>query len=404
MAKIAFVSMHVCPLGKLGEDKVGGMNVYIMNLAAALASLGNNVDIFTRKHDLNDPIVIKISKKIRIIHLDAGPFLEDKSDLYKFIDDFTTNILEFNSVEKTKYTIIHSHYWLSGPVGLILSNTWKIPNVITFHTLAAVKLKASSTIVEHDKRYDVEKESMVKVDSIIVSTKSELSDINSLYNVPGKKIKIVPPGVDLDLFKPMNKLESKKTLGLIKSNIILYVGRIDPIKSLYTLLESVFNLDESYNAKLVIIGGNINKSVELMSLQKYAYDKNKADKVDFLGIVEQSRLPIYYNAADLFLLTSYYESFGLSVLESLACGTPAIVSDVGGLSDLIDNDVNGYLVPDMTSRGFTNQIELFFNNTHMQEEIIAKCRNKAEEYNWSKSSVRMIEIYQSLIELEEIHE
>lgn len=395
MAKIAFVSMHVCPLGKLGEDKVGGMNVYIMNLAAALADIDNDIDIFTRKHDLNDPVIVKISEKIRIIHLDAGPIMDDNNDLYNFMDEFTNNIIKFNSLEQIKYNIIHSHYWLSGPVANILSDKWEIPNVITFHTLSAIKLKASSSIVEHDKRYEVEKDSMSKVDSIIVSTKSELEDIRKLYGILDEKIKVIPPGVNLELFRPMNKIESKKSLGLYGNNVILYVGRIDPIKGLYTLLDSVFNLNDSYNIKLIIVGGELNKSQDLINLQNYTVDKNKSHIVDFVGIVDQSNLPIYYNAADLFLLTSYYESFGLSVLESLSCGTPAIVSDVGGLSNLIDNGVNGYLVNDISPKGFKTYIEYFFNNINIKKSSI-ECRKKAEYYQWSKSGRSMFNLYKEI--------
>ena len=395
MAKIAFVSMHVCPLGKLGEDKVGGMNVYIMNLAAALADIDNDIDIFTRKHDLKDPVIVKISEKIRIIHLDAGPIMDDNNDLYNFMDEFTNNIIKFNSLEQIKYNIIHSHYWLSGPVANILSDKWEIPNVITFHTLSAIKLKASSSIVEHDKRYEVEKDSMSKVDSIIVSTKSELEDIRKLYGILDEKIKVIPPGVNLELFRPMNKIESKKSLGLYDNNVILYVGRIDPIKGLYTLLDSVFNLNDSYNIKLIIVGGELNKSQDLINLQNYTADKNKSHIVDFVGIVDQSNLPIYYNAADLFLLTSYYESFGLSVLESLSCGTPAIVSNVGGLSNLIDNGVNGYLVNDISPKGFKTYIEYFFNNINIKKSSI-ECRKKAEYYQWSKSGRSMFNLYKEI--------
>ena len=395
MAKIAFVSMHVCPLGKLGEDKVGGMNVYIMNLAAALADIDNDIDIFTRKHDLNDPVIVKISEKIRIIHLDAGPIMDDNNDLYNFMDEFTNNIIKFNSLEQNKYNIIHSHYWLSGPVANILSDKWEIPNVITFHTLSAIKLKASSSIVEHDKRYEVEKDSMSKVDSIIVSTKSELEDIRKLYGILDEKIKVIPPGVNLELFRPMNKIESKKSLGLYGNNVILYVGRIDPIKGLYTLLDSVFNLNDSYNIKLIIVGGELNKSQDLINLQNYTVDKNKSHIVDFVGIVDQSNLPIYYNAADLFLLTSYYESFGLSVLESLSCGTPAIVSDVGGLSNLIDNGVNGYLVNDISPKSFKTYIEYFFKNINIKKSSI-ECRKKAEYYQWSKSGRSMFNLYKEI--------
>jgi len=395
MAKIAFVSMHVCPLGKLGEDKVGGMNVYIMNLAAALADIDNDIDIFTRKHDLNDPVIVKISEKIRIIHLDAGPIMDDNNDLYNFMDEFTNNIIKFNSLEQIKYNIIHSHYWLSGPVANILSDKWEIPNVITFHTLSAIKLKASSSIVEHDKRYEVEKDSMSKVDSIIVSTKSELEDIRKLYGILDEKIKVIPPGVNLELFRPMNKIESKKSLGLYDNNVILYVGRIDPIKGLYTLLDSVFNLNDSYNIKLIIVGGELNKSQDLINLQNYTADKNKSHIVDFVGIVDQSNLPIYYNAADLFLLTSYYESFGLSVLESLSCGTPAIVSNVGGLSNLIDNGVNGYLVNDISPKSFKTYIEYFFKNINIKKSSI-ECRKKAEYYQWSKSGRSMFNLYKEI--------
>ena len=321
--------------------------------------------------------------------------MDDNNDLYNFMDEFTNNIIKFNSLEQIKYNIIHSHYWLSGPVANVLSDKWEIPNVITFHTLSAIKLKASSSIVEHDKRYEVEKDSMSKVDSIIVSTKSELEDIRKLYGILDEKIKVIPPGVNLELFRPMNKIESKKSLGLYDNNVILYVGRIDPIKGLYTLLDSVFNLNDSYNIKLIIVGGELNKSQDLINLQNYTADKNKSHIVDFVGIVDQSNLPIYYNAADLFLLTSYYESFGLSVLESLSCGTPAIVSDVGGLSNLIDNGVNGYLVNDISPKSFKTYIEYFFKNINIKKSSI-ECRKKAEYYQWSKSGRSMFNLYKEI--------
>ncbi|MBN19429.1 MAG: hypothetical protein CL758_08160 [Chloroflexi bacterium] len=397
MSKIAFVSMHVCPLGKLGEDKIGGMNVYIMNLATALTKLGYEIDIYTRKHDIKDPVIVKTDQNIRIIHLDAGPVLENNNHLYKYIDDFTNNIIEFNLNEKNEYKIIHSHYWLSGPVGAVLKDTWGIPHLITFHTLSAIKLKASPSIVEHQQRYKVEKNTMNKVDSIIVSTQSELDDIVDLYNIPDKKIQVIPPGVDLELFKPLNKIESKKKLGLNNRNIILYVGRIDPIKGLYTLLDSVFNINTKYDPKLILIGGDLNKSQDLIELKNYTFKKGKSDVVDFVGLIDQSDLPIYYNAAEVFLLTSFYESFGLSVLESLACGTPAIVSNVGGLSELIDNGTNGYLVSENNARSFTNHIEAFFENERMKNSSI-NIRLKAESYQWSKSAKNMSNIYTKIFD------
>lgn len=393
MLRLALICFHSCPTGRLGEKDTGGMNVYVRQLARRLAARGAYVDIFTRCHDPEDPQVVPIGERSRVIHLKAGPLALLKEDLYQHIPEFIEALTEFARSERLAYDLIHSHYWLSGGIGLEISRRWQAPHIATFHTLARTKMQARPGEQEVAPRAGVEKAVMDGVDAIVVSTAIERDEIAELYCAPRSKAAIIPPGVDLDLFKPADKAGARQALGLRDGNIILYVGRIEPLKGLDILLRALALLDGATNARLIIVGGDQENDAEQRRLQALACDLGIADRVTFTGSVEQERLPAYYNAADALVLPSYYESFGLAALEAMACATPVVVSRVGGLQTFIDHGETGYLIPWRCPEPFAQALDTLLSNPALSETMGKAARRKAARLSWDRTADSMLKCY-----------
>ena len=296
---IALVSYHGCPVARLGEKDTGGMNVYVSNLAKYLGELGHKVDVFTRFHDISDPIVVTLSNNVNVIHLNAGPIDSSKLDLPGYVPEFVDNLMNYTESSQVSYDLIHSHYWLSGLVGDFLNKSWNIPHISTFHTLAKTKLRARSGESESELRFSAERNIMQSCDRILVLTESESNDIRQLYNIPKSKISVIPAGVDIEMFTQVPQGEARRELGLESGNILLYVGRIDPIKGLDLLLESVGILSDHMDINLIIVGGNLQSDKETQKLRKKVEDLNLSSKVTLVGSVPQEKLPYYYSAAEL---------------------------------------------------------------------------------------------------------
>ena len=209
MERIALLSFHGCPYAKIGDRDTGGMNIYVLKLAEELGRLGLIVDVFTRIHDMTDPVIVDISENARVIHLQAGPPDESKTKLHNHIPKFTNALNHFSETNKLKYDLIYSHYWLSGVVGNQQKTVWNVPNISTFHTLAKPKMAANESIVESQKRIIAEQQVLIDSDSVVVSTESEKQDIIKHYDLEGSKIHVIPAGVDLKLFRQLDKHECK---------------------------------------------------------------------------------------------------------------------------------------------------------------------------------------------------
>lgn len=402
MLRLALICFHSCPTGRLGEKDTGGMNVYVRQLARRLAARGAYVDIFTRCHDPEDPQIVHIGKRARVIHLKAGPLALLKEDLYQHIPEFIDALTGFARRERLAYDLIHSHYWLSGSIGLAISRRWQAPHIATFHTLARTKIQARPGEQEVAQRAGVEKAVMDGVDAIVVSTAIERDEIADLYCAPRAKAAIIPPGVDLDLFKPSDKAQARRALGLQDGNIVLYVGRIEPLKGLDILLRALALLPASIAnpaapARLIIVGGDQENDAEQRRLQSLAAELGVADRVTFTGSVEQERLPAYYNAADALVLPSYYESFGLAALEAMACATPVVVSRVGGLQTFIDHGETGYLIPWRCPEPFAQALDTLLSNPALSETMGNAARRKAVQLSWDKTADSMIKCYKTYL-------
>ena len=399
---IAIISFHGCPVARLGEKDTGGMNVYVLNLAKELGELGHTVDVFTRFHDPSDPRKVDMGPGATLIHVEAGPIGQQKSDLPMYIDEFVANVSATEKSERRSYDIIHSNYWLSGKVGSILSRRWKIPHVVTFHTLAKTKLRARVGERESDLRISVEQEVMRESTDNLVLTRAEKMDLENLYGISPEKVSVIPAGVDTDIFYPVPKLEARVGLGLPDKETVMYAGRVEPIKGLDILVDSFKILNETRDVHLVVVGGSLSGDRELDALRQRSKQLGILEKITFTGSVNQSELGRYYSAADVFVLPSHYESFGLVALEAMACGTPVVASRVGGIPSFVDDGETGYLITWRSAEPFADRIEMLLENLDLRNFMSERARVKANSMNWSTVAAEVADYYCNLARCSEL--
>jgi D-inositol-3-phosphate glycosyltransferase len=393
MYRLALLSVHGCPVARLGEKDTGGMNVYVLQVARELGRRGHQADVFTRWHDPNDPQVIDIGDNARVIHLKAGPYFETKRSLHRHIPEFLDSLYRFQRSEETSYDLIHSHYWLSGAAGMRLSDEWDVPHYTTFHTLARTKMQARPGEKESRLRIATETSVMTSVDAIVVSTEQEREDLSRLYDVPSSKTRVISAGVDLELFKPIDKADARSSLGLTEENIVLSVGRLEPLKGLDVLIGAMSRLESLDDTRLVIVGGQPGHDRELERLKSIARTLGLSDKVTFTGTMDQTDLPAYYSAADVFVMPSHYESFGLAALEAMACGTPVIASRVGGLKAFVKDGRVGYLIPWHCPEPYAQRLDVLLANPALREGMGRAARAEAETMGWSHVASDMLDLY-----------
>ena len=396
MLKLALICFHSCPIGRLGEKNAGGMNVYVRQLARQLAAQGSHVDVFTRAHELDEPRIVPIADGARVIHLDAGPPDAPKEDLDSYTAIFLEAVCRFQQSESIEYALIHSHYWLSGIVAIELSRRWNAPHIATFHTLARTKQRARAGERESERRARAERQIIDNAASVVVSTHIEKDDIYRLYGANGAPLEVIPPGVDPTLFQPMNTADARRELDLPDKRTILYVGRIEPLKGLDILLKAVALLNDTANTHLLIVGGSLGEDAELQRLITLAADLDISDIVAFIGSVKQEQLPAYYNAADVFVLPSWYESFGLVALEAMSCATPVVVSRVGGLTTFVENGKTGYLIPWRCPDAFARGLETLLENPSLRSAMGSAARQKAMQLSWEAMANKMLACYHNI--------
>jgi D-inositol-3-phosphate glycosyltransferase len=402
------ISVHSCPLAALGGKETGGMNVYIRELSKELAKRGCHVDIFTRSQNAEIPMVVPFKERIRIIHLKAGPEAPyDKNQVWSHLPEFLDNLEQFTREEQHTYNLIHSHYWLSGWVGAQISKQQNTPLLHMFHTMGYFKNRATKPLGEHEPpiRLDSEAQLVKNADHLMVSNHREKVQMVWTYGVPAEKISVIPCGVDPSLFIPRNAEQSKAHLGLPDKRYILFVGRIDPVKGIDTLLRAIKRVKEARNAlqdvHLLIIGGDLDRTEagqnsEINKLKRLTGSLEIKDMVTFLGAQRQDQLPYFYAAADMCILPSRYESFGMVALEAMACGTPVIASKVGGLASLIQNEMSGLLIPEGDEVSLAEKILLLLTNTSFKDTLGGEARNRALEFSWPVVTQQVLSLYQNI--------
>lgn len=389
--KIAMLSAHSCPVGNLGAKDTGGMSVYIRELARELGKQGHSVDVYTRVHDPADPKIIDLGVGARLVHLRAGEKEKiHKLAVYSYLPEFACNLENFRRSEGVDYDLVFSHYWLSGWVGKYLQQWWGVPHVIMFHTLGAVKNAIGIGEDAPELRIVTEKEAVQNCHQIIVATESERKELVRHYGAQPDKVSIVPCGVNMELFQPMDMAGARQTLGLSDNKILLFVGRIDPLKGVDQLLKAVQRLENTGGLRLIIIGGDEYSYSEVEKLQALSRQLGIGNLVTFQGLIKQDRLPYYYNAADVCVVPSYYESFGLVALEALACGTPVVASDVGDLRNIIRQGKTGYVVTQNTPRELADKIGLLLSGHHRDMESAFSIRESVSQFGWDNIAGEII--------------
>lgn len=396
--QIAMLSIHSSPIGELGTKNTGGMSVYIRELARHFGTLGHRVDIYTRLNGTPHNQIIELEDRVRLIHLSAGSNgYVQKLALYYYLSDFFRALEKFKNQQDLKYDLIHSHYWLSGRLGNWVQDRWNIPHVVMFHTLGIVKNIAGVADREPDLRIATEKKLTRTCDRILAPTEREKRNLLRHCHTPAEKIGVVPCGVNLDLFQPMDKAAARQFLGFDQDeSILLYVGRFDPIKGIDRLLEAMTYLKHLKRTRLVIVGGDGPDTPEYRNLQQLTIKFGIQESVCFVGRVEQYQLPPYYSAADALVIPSYYESFGLVGLESLACGTPVVATPVGAMEHIVKDGKTGQMVSDASPRGLAKSIATIISNSEQMLSTSA-IRATVHDYGWSNVASAVINEYDTVL-------
>ncbi|MGC8856680.1 MAG: glycosyltransferase [Anaerolineae bacterium] len=409
------ISYHTCPLATLGGKDTGGMNVYVRDLTCELGRMGIHVDVFTRSQDEHVPHILHdLGYGNRVVHVPAGPEVPlPKQDLLQYLPEFVAGIRQFALQKEIHYDLIHSHYWLSGLAAEALSDAWGgTPIVHMFHTLGEMKNRVARSPEERESEVRIEGEKRVlhRADRVIAATKAEETQLRFLYRADHRKISIIPPGVDVRHFYPIPADEAKQFVGLKPENrMVLYVGRIEPLKGVDTLIRAMSCL-KVQNLKrpvhLTIIGGEPDVSPQEMSaemarLQKLCDELCMGGMVVFLGKRSQDTLPYYYSAAEVVVVPSHYESFGMVALEAMACGTPVIASQVGGLAYLVRDGETGFTVPDGAPELLCQKLTALLGDSHLHETMSRRAAEYALSYAWEKIAARIVDVYASLLESRE---
>jgi D-inositol-3-phosphate glycosyltransferase len=360
------------------------MSVYIRELAVELGKLGHSVDIFTRVHGPNDGQIDELGRNVRLIHLRAGGDEEiHKLVLYSYLPDFACNVENFRKLNGLSYDLIFSHYWLSAQVGQELRVWWGVPHIVMFHTLGAIKNSLGIGEEEPELRVETERELIHDCHRIIAATEREKEAVLCYYGTSPEKIGVVPCGVNLELFQPIEKRLARQELGWRDGKVVLFVGRVDPLKGIDRLLEAVPRLPDTRGLKLMLIGGDEQSESEIERLHQLARALGLKDSVTFLGLVKHQRMPYFYSAADVCVVPSHYESFGLVALESLACGTPVVATDVGDLKQIIRPGETGYVVANANPAQLAEKIALILARPVPDVGFIQSIRASVARFSWS---------------------
>ena len=391
--RIAMLSVHSSPMGELGTKDTGGMSVYVRELARGLGNCGHVVDIYTRLNGSRQKQIVSLYENVRLIHLKAGENGQmNKLALYGHLDEFFKELERFRTRESLHYDLVHSHYWLSGRVGKWAQERWEVPHVFMFHTISAVKNSTVGSEKEPELRTATEKHLAKNCHRLLVATDKERGHLMRHYGACPETIGVVPCGVNLNLFRPGDRAQARQKLGFAQDeSIVLFVGRFAPLKGIDRLMEAVYRLQHHQRLRLIIVGGDGSDAPEFQRFQKLARNFGIEDGVTFVGRIEQDNLPAYYSAADVLVVPSYYESFGLVALEALASGTPVVATRVGAMENILIEGTTGHVVSNGSPRLLAKGIEKLISGSNglSAHEV----RASVLRFSWANVASAMIDQY-----------
>jgi D-inositol-3-phosphate glycosyltransferase len=410
--RVAMLSYHTCPLATLGGKDTGGMNVYVREVTRYLGQLGVHVDVFTRSQDEHVPHVLHdLGYGNRVVHVAAGPeHPMAKKDLAGYLPEFVQGIRAFAAEKGILYDVIHSNYWMSGIAAGRLKQAWGVPVVHMFHTLGLMKNRIARTPEEMEGSYRIDGERKVLkiADRVIAATLAEKTQLHFLYQAEERNIEIIPPGVDTSRFYPIPLDEARENAGVpLDDRVILFVGRIEPLKGLDTLLRALALMRESglqcrVPHYLIVVGGDPdasgeNLTAEMARLQALCAELGLNDLVLFLGKRGQDTLPYYYSSADILVMPSHYESFGMVALEAMACGTPVVASQVGGLAFLVQEGETGFVVPNGDPNALSERLTRLLTDDNLRRRLGGQAAAYARQYSWENIVDRLLSVYSEVV-------
>ncbi len=410
---ISLISDHADPAAAIGHEEAGGQNVYVRQVGEALAQLGWQVDMFTRKVDPLAPTIVQHGPHCRTIRLKAGPecFIP-RDELFPHMGEFVESFRAFQTKQALQYALIHTNYWLSAWVGLQLRRYQSVQILHTYHSLGAVKYQAVQQrppIAEI--RLQVEQQILAEADCIIATSTQERDLLRQMVAQTGQ-IEVIPCGTDIQHFSHQSKALARHSLRWSNEKTLLYVGRLDPRKGLETLLRAAAQLPSSNLGekpwRLVIVGGSsVDRSdgQERLRLEQIAQDLQIRDRVTFAGAIGHDQLPSYYNAADVCIIPSYYEPFGLVALEAMACGTPVIASDVGGLRFTVLPEETGLLVPPRDATALAAALGRVLTDDVLAQKLRQQSSVHVQQrFSWSKVAMQLSVLYRYTLARSIMHE
>lgn len=382
---VAMLSVHTCPLAALGGKETGGMNVYVRELSRELGRMGFAVDIFTRSQNPAIPRVVDVADAVRVVHLPAGPEAPlARERVHEHLDEFLDGVEGWRIARGVDYDLVHAHYWLSGVVGLALRRRWGVPLVQMFHTLGRLKNDVARTPDQREPGVRLAEEARLvdEADLVVAASEVERAHLAAHGASPGR-VAVIPCGVDTELFRPGDRDAARAALGLDDRPLALYVGRIAPIKGLDTLLDAVARL-RALGLRLLVVGGEADEPLDghEAEIRRRAEALGLGAAVSFVGAQPQDRLRDYYVAADVTVLPSYYESFGMVALEAMACGSPVLATRVGGLATTVLDGVTGVLVPDGDAAALAGSLERLLGDAALRWRLGREGVRWAARHRW----------------------
>ncbi len=391
---VAMLSLHTSPFVQPGQGDSGGMNVYIRELVSSLAHKGALCSIYVRRWDKALPKEVLIEPGVRLVHIDAGDPRLSKDDLSDVVDEFSEGV-ERDLLLKPSVDVLHANYWLSGVSGHTLKHQLGIPLVTTFHTLG--RAKVSSGEFDPSVRAVKEQEVIDCSEVVVANSSAEASQLRGLYGAPDERIAIVPLGVQHAFFAPGNQDAARSALGLEDGPIVMFVGRLQPLKGADLAIEMFAALGME-NGTLLIVGGASGTSgnEEVRMLKQQVKRMGIEPQVRLIPPQPHHILSTFYRASDVVVVPSKSESFGLVALEAAACGTPVVTASVGGLQDLVVHGETGFLVDQRDPKLYAHYAYQILKNPLLAAEMAMSAVEKAQQYSWSKTSEQVLAIYDSV--------
>lgn len=410
MTRILMLSEHASPIAHLGSTDAGGQNVYVDQLSRGLRRYSVEVDVYTRADAPGQPTVVFREGGGRVIHVPAGPPAPiPKDQIWPHIGEFLAATEDLAACYGP-YDLIHANFWMSGWVGVQLRERWGIPLVQIFHALGAVKRQhqgEADTSPAH--RVEIERQVVRATDRIIAQCPHEVEELVGLYGANPERVRVIPSGVDVSHFFPIPRRLARQALGLpLDERIIVYVGRMLPRKDVENVIRALALLGRQTArtmapVRLIAVGGEteegcLDQEPEIRRLTAIAEDLGVRDRVSFVGRRPSERLRWYYSAADVFVSTPWYEPYGLTPLEAMACGTPAVCSAVGGITFTVVDGETGFLVPPRQPAALADRLALILFDDILRRRLARNTRKRVEElFTWATVAERTAELYQDVL-------